>query len=142
MPDTEPMPETATEMHLHNPVYKGYFADPFVGVPRYIMRSEALRKRKDKWMKSHARVDSTDELYLSCAPATSWHFAGNALRPDPALGDNFWAPEIAYCDGKFYLYYSVGHEDGIISCALPPAIAAGAVSRRRTARPLGLPLRH
>jgi len=36
----------------------------------------------------------------------TWHFAGNALlRPDPALGDNFLAPEVAYCDGKFYLYY-------------------------------------
>ncbi len=33
------------------------------------------------------------------------------LRPDAALGDNFWAPEVAYCDGTFYLYYSVGHKD-------------------------------
>jgi beta-xylosidase len=41
-----------------------------------------------------------------------WQPAGNALqRPAPALGDNFWAPEVAYCEGVFYLYYSVGQGD-------------------------------
>jgi beta-xylosidase len=25
-------------------------------------------------------------------------------------GKNFWAPEVAFAEGKFYLYYSVGHE--------------------------------
>ncbi|MBA3921524.1 MAG: family 43 glycosylhydrolase, partial [Nostocaceae cyanobacterium] len=42
----------------------------------------------------------------------NWHYAGLALmRPDPSLGNNFWAPEVAYNGGMFYLYYSVGHED-------------------------------
>jgi beta-xylosidase len=42
----------------------------------------------------------------------TWHGAGHALLPpDPELGANFWAPEVAYHDGTFYLYYSVGHED-------------------------------
>lgn len=42
----------------------------------------------------------------------NWDFAGNALiRPDATLGDNYWDPEVAYCDRQFYLYYSVGHED-------------------------------
>ncbi len=42
----------------------------------------------------------------------NWHYVGNAPpRPDPTLENNFWAPEVAYSDGKFYLSYSVGHED-------------------------------
>jgi beta-xylosidase len=42
----------------------------------------------------------------------TWELAGHALRrPDPALGNNYWAPEVAYYQDKFYLYYSVGHED-------------------------------
>src|SRR5204863_4948749 len=30
------------------------------------------------------------------------------LRPDPALGTHFWAPEVAFAENKFWLYYSVG----------------------------------
>ena len=33
------------------------------------------------------------------------------VPPDAALGDTFWAPEVAHDDGNFYLYYSVGRED-------------------------------
>jgi beta-xylosidase len=41
-----------------------------------------------------------------------WQPAGSALiRPDPALGEHFWAPAVAYANGRFYLYYSVGHGD-------------------------------
>jgi len=29
----------------------------------------------------------------------------------PDLGTHFWAPEVAYAEGKFFLYYSVGHDD-------------------------------
>ncbi len=39
----------------------------------------------------------------------NWRQIGTALAPpDPALGDYFSAPEVAWCDGMFYLYYSVG----------------------------------
>jgi beta-xylosidase len=41
-----------------------------------------------------------------------WVPAGQALqRPDHRLGANFWAPEVGYHDGQFFLYYSVGHRD-------------------------------
>jgi beta-xylosidase len=41
-----------------------------------------------------------------------WEAAGAALeRPDPALGGNFWAPEVAPAHGRFWLYYSVGFGD-------------------------------
>jgi GH43 family beta-xylosidase len=42
----------------------------------------------------------------------TWHPAGTALtHPDAALGTHFWSPEVAFWQGTFYLYYSVGHED-------------------------------
>jgi GH43 family beta-xylosidase len=41
-----------------------------------------------------------------------WQFASSALvRPDRSLGENFWAPAVACAEGRFYLYYSVGHGD-------------------------------
>jgi len=84
-------------------------------------------------MKSQTRVP-TAPLMMRVFPCAPTSLPGilpvTLLRPDPALGDNFWAPEVAYCDGKFYLYY-VGHEDKIISCALPPAIARIRTSDRR-----------
>jgi Predicted beta-xylosidase len=40
----------------------------------------------------------------------SWRDTGRVLeRPDPGLGDAFWAPELAEADGRWWLYYSVGH---------------------------------
>jgi beta-xylosidase len=94
-----------------NPVYSDYFADPFVwqhqGV--YYAIGTGLTEAVGQVDEIHQRrvfpVLWSDNL-------VNWQFAGNALiRPDPALGDNFWAPEVAYDDGIFYLYYSVGHED-------------------------------
>jgi GH43 family beta-xylosidase len=94
-----------------NPVYSGYFADPFVwqfeGVYYAIGTGAA---------EAAGAVDEVGERrifpLLQSEDFVTWQAAGNALcRPDPALGDNFWAPEVAYCDGTFYLYYSVGHED-------------------------------
>jgi len=106
------------------------------------MRSElALRKRKDKWMKSQTQCVSTAPLTncvsspLALPRLHGWH----CCCGDHFLGDNFLGTRIAYCDGKFYLYYSVGHEDGIISCALP-AIARWGRIRTSDRWALGLPL--
>jgi beta-xylosidase len=90
-----------------NPVYSGYFADPFVwqheGVYYAIGTGAA-----------EAEGESTVQVFplLRSEDFVTWELTGKALqRPDAALGDNFWAPEVAYCDGIFYLYYSVGHGD-------------------------------
>jgi beta-xylosidase len=89
------------------PVYEGYFADPFVwrhegfyyaigtGLP------EALGKPAGKVF---PLLQSNDFV--------CWHYAGQALiEPECTLGETFWAPEVAWSEGKFYLYYSVGHGD-------------------------------
>jgi len=79
MPDTEPTPETATETCTYtNPVYKGYFADPFVweyqGVYYAIGTGAKEAEGQVDEIADAVRVDrSTDELRIfpSCAPATS-----------------------------------------------------------------------
>jgi beta-xylosidase len=94
-----------------NPVYPGYLADPFVwrhqGVYYAIGTgpTEAVGQADEMAQSRVFPLLWSDDLI-------NWQPAGRALlHPDPALGDHFWAPEIAYCDGTFYLYYSVGHED-------------------------------
>ena len=97
--------------HYINPVYPDYFADPFVWKHQGVYYAIGTGSAE-----AGGQVDESHEQrvfpLLKSDDLFNWQFAGNALlRPDPALGDNFWAPEIAYHDGTFYLYYSVGHED-------------------------------
>jgi beta-xylosidase len=90
-----------------NPVYGSYFADPFVwkcGGVYYAIGTGSLEANGQTVGKIFPVLHSEDFF--------QWTFASNALiRPDPALGENFWAPEVAFFDDKFYLYYSVGHGD-------------------------------
>jgi len=68
MPDTEPTPETATETCTYtNPVYKGYFADPFVWEYQYTIGTGAKEAEGQvDEIADAVRVDrSTDELHLS-----------------------------------------------------------------------------
>lgn len=93
-----------------NPVYKGYFADPFVWQHEGVYYAIGTGAAEAAGMVDEIATHNVFPL-LRSFDFLNWDFAGNALlRPDPALGDNYWAPEVAY-DGQFYLYYSVGHED-------------------------------
>ena len=89
------------------PVYDGYFADPFAWQHEgeYFAigtgRSEACGHPEGRVFP-----------LLHSKDFARWQPAGAALiRPDPAFGDTFWAPEVAYSSGTFYLYYSVGWAD-------------------------------
>ena len=94
-----------------NPVYQGYFADPFVWEHQGVYYAIGTGAAEAQGEVDEIEARRVFPLLRSC-DFISWHDAGRALlRPDSALGDNFWAPEVAYCDGRFYLYYSVGHED-------------------------------
>jgi GH43 family beta-xylosidase len=87
-----------------NPVHDDYFADPFVW--RHAGEYFAVGTGRGE-----ADRDGVFTL-LSSPDLVSWRSRGKALsRPDPGLGDTFWAPEIAFDAGIFYLYYSVGHGD-------------------------------
>lgn len=102
-----------------NPVYSGYFADPFVWQHEGIYYAIGTGAKEasgevDKDAAGLGLETTQTRVFplLRSVDFVDWQFMGNALlRPDPALGNNYWAPEVAYWEGKFYLYYSVGHED-------------------------------
>jgi beta-xylosidase len=93
-------------MHV-NPVHDAYFADPFVwrvGDRYYAIGTGAAEAAGDVRDTVFPMLASTDLVH--------WRTLGDALvRPDAALGDTYWAPEVFEHDGRFFLYYSVGHED-------------------------------
>lgn len=95
-----------TPAHV-NPVYGSYFADPFVW--RWEDMYYAIGTGA-----AEAAGQTIGKIFplLQSADLVRWHFASSALlRPDPALGTHFWAPEVVFREGTFYLYYSVGHGD-------------------------------
>ncbi len=94
-----------------NPVFPEYFADPFVW--RYAGRYYAIGTGRAEGT-GHGEETGDPRVFtvLESEDFACWRRAGQALiRPDRALGDAFWAPEVAVADGTFYLYYSVGHDD-------------------------------
>jgi beta-xylosidase len=96
----------STPAHV-NPVYGSYFADPFVwkqGDTYYAIGTGALEASGQTVGKIFPMLSSQDFF--------QWQPASSALvRPDPKLGNCFWAPAVAWEGGGFYLYYSVGCGD-------------------------------
>jgi arabinan endo-1,5-alpha-L-arabinosidase len=83
-----------------NPVHDGYFADPFVlrTGGRYVAYGTG------------SAVDGRVFEILTSPDLVTWTSAGGALVPLPAEhGTDYWAPEVAEAEGRFWLYYSVGH---------------------------------
>lgn len=79
-----------------NPVYPGYFADPFaikVGMDYYAYGT------------GPAGADGRRFPVLHSTDLAHWSSVGHALEPLPN-GVNYWAPEVAEKDGRFYLFYS------------------------------------
>lgn len=94
-----------------NPVYNGYFADPFVWQHEGIYYAIGTGDTEAEGVVEELKEQTIFPL-LQSKDFVTWEPAGDALiRPDASLGTHFWAPEIACWEGKFYLYYSVGHED-------------------------------
>jgi beta-xylosidase len=91
-----------------NPVYDGYHADPFVWFHKgtYYSIGTGAPEAYDA-----AKAERVLPV-LRSKDLVQWEFVDLALKhPDRSFGDAFWAPEVAYHDGMFYLYYSVGHGD-------------------------------
>ena len=102
-----------------NPVYSGYFADPFMWKVKdeYYAVGTGPLEAGGQFTRAE-ELSSTLQVQMRVFPLlrsddfVTWHgVSGALLRPDPALGETFWAPEVAYNDGHYYLYYSVGIED-------------------------------
>lgn len=85
------------------PAYSEPFADPFVW--RYEDTYYAVGT-------SPAGADGKRFALLKSGDLLCWEKLGHALVPvDAAFGNDYWAPEVAFNDDTFYLYYSVGHGD-------------------------------
>jgi beta-xylosidase len=96
------LPSATARRSYRNPVYDGYFADPFVlrWEGRYVAYGTG------------SCVDGRVFEVLVSPDLASWTRVGGAMEPIPAeLGTDCWAPEVAEADGRFWLYYSVGHGD-------------------------------
>src|SRR4051794_27353017 len=86
----------STNNHSYsNPVYGSYMADPFV-------------LQHDGHYYAYGTGPRGENGYcfpvLHSTDLVNWEAKGWALVP--AGGDDFWAPEVAYDNGVFYMYYS------------------------------------
>ncbi len=91
-------------MRYKNPVYDRSFADPFVWRHEGIYYAVGTGPRGGSEPSRFPLLRSNDLI--------NWESPGHALiAVSPDLGNDYWAPEVAYSDGRFYLYYSVGHGD-------------------------------
>lgn len=98
-------------LRYRNPVYPGYFADPFVWVAGGEYYAIGTGAKEADGTAGHRRDPSVFPM-LRSSDLVSWREAGRALvPPDPAMGSTFWAPEVASDGARWYLYYSVGHQD-------------------------------
>ena len=109
-----------------NPVHDGYFADPF-----------ALRL-EDRYVAYGTGAALGGRVFevLESTDLATWTSVGGALEPpDPALGADYWAPEVAQADGRFWMYYSVGHGDAGHHLRVAVADDADGTVRRPRGRP-------
>jgi len=80
-----------------NPVWPDAFADPFV------LRHDDVYYA---YGTAPAAADGRQVPVLRSHDLVQWKALGHALVP--AGGDQVWAPEVAFADGCFYMYFSCG----------------------------------
>ena len=99
-------------MRYRNPVHPAYLADPFVWRVDRSYFAIGTGPAEAAGTVAAPGGDAGVFPLLRSTDLVHWRPIGRALhRPDPSLGDTFWAPEVACDDGRWYLYYSVGRAD-------------------------------
>jgi GH43 family beta-xylosidase len=96
---TLPLTRTTTTTY-ENPVYHQELPDPFVlkFCGEYWAYGSGLQENG----RAFPIVRSRDLVH--------WEEVGFALEALPGDADCYWAPEVTYDNGRFYMYYSVGDE--------------------------------
>jgi beta-xylosidase len=88
-----------------NPVYEGSMPDPFVLRHRGVYYAFGTTGGERK-------ADGRVFTLLRSADLVNWRELGGALlEPTSDRAYQFWAPEVAYEGGTFYLYYSMGGKE-------------------------------
>ena len=89
-----------TQLHYKNPVYPFSFPDPYV----LKHNGEFFAYCTGHWS------DGLVFGVLQSHDLIEWSPVGGAMTPLDNSAPFYWAPEITYDNGTFYLYYSVGNE--------------------------------
>jgi beta-xylosidase len=84
-----------------NPVWDAYFADPFV------LRHDGRYFAYGSAPEAHRTVPALESTDL-----VHWLPLGHVLEPLPGEERAYWAPEVAFRDGRFHMYYSAGGAEG------------------------------
>ena len=99
MASSAPVPEDATPRPtFRNPLYERSFADPFV------------LKHNGRYY-AYGTPGGGGLPVLRSTDLVTWEQAGTVLGP-PEQGLAHWAPEVAYDNGRFFLYHSTGGQEG------------------------------
>jgi GH43 family beta-xylosidase len=86
-------------------LFSGYFADPFV------LRTDVGYIAYGTCPEPADGDGGREFVVLTSSDLLTWRKHGGALEPaDPALGTDYWAPEVAFADGRWWMFYSVGHD--------------------------------
>lgn len=93
----------AVKASYQNPVWPGYFADPFV----LQWRGEYFAYGTGETLEQNESGEVRAFKILRSADLVTWSPAGAALVPGTGeAGNAFWAPEVAIHDDILFLYYS------------------------------------
>lgn len=84
-----------------NPVYDGYFGDPFI-----------LKHDGEYFAYGTVPREDLSIPVLHSRDLVNWKPLGDALTLHGAAFEALWAPEVAYDGGAFYMYYSAGGAEG------------------------------
>jgi GH43 family beta-xylosidase len=114
-----------------NPVYPESFPDPFV-----------LKFRGEYWAYCTGPwPDGRCFGVLRSRDLVHWDPLAGAMEPLPGHFPCYWAPEVTYENGLFYLYYSVGNEETMeirVAIAARPAGPFEDSGRRLTREPFAI----
>jgi GH43 family beta-xylosidase len=114
-----------------NPVYNQPFPDPFV-----------LKYRGEYWAYCTGLwKDGRCFGVLRSRDLVHWQEVGGAMEPLAEPHQHYWAPEVTYHNGTFYLYYSVGDEATMhirVAVAAHPAGPFVDCGRRLTREPFAI----
>lgn len=114
-----------------NPVYNHDFPDPFV-----------LKYCGEYWAYCTGfQRDGRIFGILHSHDLVNWQEVGSALDPLPGNHTCYWAPEVSYDNGRFFLYYSVGDETMMhirVATAIHPAGPFVDSGRQLTSEPFAI----